>query len=448
LQFDKTTGYSIGEAAVVTVTDQEANTDDTVINTEYLLVTSTTDTIGIILTLTETEPDSGEFTGSFTLSSDPSSPLTNTLQTQTGDSIVVAYGATHPRVQATVSGVAAAGTEATPGTATLSEYALTSDQQELLEFKIIGEPVLIDLDDTVQLLPFDQGGKITTTLSYANAPLDGQTEGGLTVYLGIPLPDGSIDWHDLCAETGTCRLGTNSITVDSYSEGIFTIGVFVGGGGGGGGGLAFGGGLVVDLTASVVGSSSGGGGTTTPPGSGGGGTTTPPGSGGGGTTTPPGSGGGGTTAAPGGTTAAPGGTTAAPGGTTAAPASSTPVAATSLAASTTLAVTPAGTTDPTVAAIPEGEAVPAPSTNTTATNATSTNATQAAPANITSSSVQNVTSAAAPGGGIAELSLSSWLAPSSGSDKIATLHLASPATSVPVGITPIFVTSIEDNNKF
>jgi hypothetical protein len=57
------TSYSLGDIAHVKVTDQNSNTDNAAIQTIVVTVTSTTDTTGISLTLTETTASSGIFGG-------------------------------------------------------------------------------------------------------------------------------------------------------------------------------------------------------------------------------------------------------------------------------------------------------------------------------------------------------------------------------------------------
>ena len=72
LPLDKTS-YEAGDSAQITLQDSNANVDHNSVNTVQVFVGSKSDDpSGQFITLTETKPDSGEFTGTFTVSSDQS----------------------------------------------------------------------------------------------------------------------------------------------------------------------------------------------------------------------------------------------------------------------------------------------------------------------------------------------------------------------------------------
>jgi hypothetical protein len=102
--------YKPGDSAEVAVEDKDANVDPNVINTIQIIVgTSKDDPTGTTLTLTETAPDSGKFTGTFTVASDPSK---NHIFYDTGS----------PRAEAVINGVSQ------PGAVEVQELPVSSFQ--------------------------------------------------------------------------------------------------------------------------------------------------------------------------------------------------------------------------------------------------------------------------------------------------------------------------------
>jgi hypothetical protein len=106
-------------------------------------------------------------------------------------------------------------------------------------------------------LPPPCGGSSTISLSYANAPLNGQQPASFTIWQFVP---GGVGWVDLrdFQGAGNIIVDENTMTVTAITplgvdDSVFVIGVNVGGGGGGGGGAGFpGAGLVLDLVAPIV----------------------------------------------------------------------------------------------------------------------------------------------------------------------------------------------------
>jgi len=89
IEFDKTE-YRISEAATITVTRPDLNTDSGTAETIDGGVTSTSDGIGISLTVTETGLDTGIFTGTMTFTT--GSTLGSTLKVAKGDTITASFG--------------------------------------------------------------------------------------------------------------------------------------------------------------------------------------------------------------------------------------------------------------------------------------------------------------------------------------------------------------------
>jgi hypothetical protein len=245
--------YEPGDSAEVTVEDKDANVDPNVINTIQIIVgTSKDDPSGQILTLTETAPDSGKFTGTFSVASDNSKNH-------------IFYDSGHPRASAVIDGVSQ------PGAVEVRELPVSSFQTSLGEgppaqAKTIGNGIQVSLTDGAELAPNSVcsdnslgspcGGSLTVSLSYANGPpdLNGQDPASFTIYQHISI--GEINtWVDLSEYTTiTVNQTTKTVTASSpFGPGVFVIAATVGGGGGGGGGAGLpGSGLILDLVAPLV----------------------------------------------------------------------------------------------------------------------------------------------------------------------------------------------------
>ncbi|MBP1991932.1 beta strand repeat-containing protein [Paenibacillus eucommiae] len=78
------------EPVTVTLTDNDLNIDPGASETAIVKVTSAEDSAGFSLTLTETGPDTGEFTGTFTMQND-SNPSLNHIKALNGSSVTVSY---------------------------------------------------------------------------------------------------------------------------------------------------------------------------------------------------------------------------------------------------------------------------------------------------------------------------------------------------------------------
>jgi len=82
--------YKLTDIAGLTITAPDFNLDDGLPETISVTVTSTFDTVGIEITLDETDVTTGIFTGSHTFTTDPSS--TPDLQADIGDTITATFG--------------------------------------------------------------------------------------------------------------------------------------------------------------------------------------------------------------------------------------------------------------------------------------------------------------------------------------------------------------------
>jgi hypothetical protein len=83
--------YSVGETATITLDEKDKNLDAEVLDTAQVKVWSDTDTAGFNITLTETDIDSGSFTGTVTFILEASQPAQNKLQVKSGDLVYVRY---------------------------------------------------------------------------------------------------------------------------------------------------------------------------------------------------------------------------------------------------------------------------------------------------------------------------------------------------------------------
>jgi hypothetical protein len=82
--------YKQSDTATITVIDQSSNLLPSVIETVDVSITSTADPVGILLTLTETDVDTGIFEGVITFTNDISSG--SILKAVSGDSLTATYG--------------------------------------------------------------------------------------------------------------------------------------------------------------------------------------------------------------------------------------------------------------------------------------------------------------------------------------------------------------------
>ena len=139
------------------------------VNTITANVTSSSNPHGVLVTLTETGPNTGIFTGNFSFTSGASSGTA--LQVKAGDQIRVSYNASLARFTETINGVAQ------PGTAIITDYVVPKDNSPTSSvasgtpiFTPVGGAVNVTFVGTNQS-PDGQG---TVTMSYANAHLGNQ----------------------------------------------------------------------------------------------------------------------------------------------------------------------------------------------------------------------------------------------------------------------------------
>jgi hypothetical protein len=241
--------------------------DPNVVNTVTVLVTSTGDPTGIPVTLTETGPNTGVFTGSFELTSGPSA--TNSLHVESGNTIKATYNSSVPHFTETINGVT------TPGSVNVQSVVLPdsgptspcSAGPGSCIFSPVGNAVDVSFVDAQA----DPNAIGTVTMSYANTNLGINDPNSLLIYQFTP----NNGWQPLdgcSANTGSSTISCQTSAAGGIplgQSGMFVIGTNPGGGGAGGGGIAGSSGdLVLDFSAPVS-SGTGGGGT---PGTGGGGT--------------------------------------------------------------------------------------------------------------------------------------------------------------------------------
>jgi len=252
LSLDKET-YFPGNIATITLNDINANLD---IGAKDF---ATATVGGSSLTLTETEIDSGIFTGSFTVvspfptveyNSAPGAETTTTdSDTDTTDSKLARLSATLPIT--------------TPGNVKISDVIITDNEIANMPLRPVIHAVKIDLTDGATKTASD----FTVKLSYANGvflPLDDVSL--LQMYYR---ETGQGGWKKVTdnffVDPGSFDFGGNTITSNpsaqapavSMGEGDYVLGFPTGLGGGGGGGLVSPG-LVVNALAGLTGGSGGG----------------------------------------------------------------------------------------------------------------------------------------------------------------------------------------------
>ncbi|MGI0015329.1 MAG: hypothetical protein ACREBU_18080, partial [Nitrososphaera sp.] len=243
--------YGLSEDPVLTISDANGNVDPANNDIIYADVMSeTSDPFFITVTLTETGPSTGNFQGSFGLTSGASSTVDRELQAATGDKLSVDY-ISGGRFSAEISGVAES------GVVDLSDYLV----EEGACFVPIGGAVNLQIVDS----SLSSEGLIRATLSYANAILGENDPSSIIL---VHREDGT--WNDIRVESD---LDGKTVSGETRHPGPFSLATDFGTCGGGAGG-GFGRGLIVDAVASVAassGGSSGGSG-----GGGGGGSSSPP----------------------------------------------------------------------------------------------------------------------------------------------------------------------------
>jgi hypothetical protein len=236
----------INRSLTVTVNDPEANLDPDTKNTVRVLLTSTSDSEGLIIELTETANNTGVFKGSVKLTKTPGSA--DSLFVKVGDNIEAKYQVTNARLQAIIDGMSEA------GEVELSDFLVDADEVGAT-FTRLGNGIDMKLIDA----QLDDEGKITVTMSYANFDIEGQTESDLKLFKREDLGDGVINWIDI---TTSVDVDTKTVTGETDSIGEFAIGCCPdnGPGGAGGGPSLPGAGIVLDDIATVGKASGGGGG--------------------------------------------------------------------------------------------------------------------------------------------------------------------------------------------
>jgi hypothetical protein len=164
-------GFTLNSIPTITVKDPEANLNPNVVNTVVVNVTSSSDPHGILVTLSETGPNTGVFTGSFSFTSSASSG--SALQVGPGDNIRVSYDASHARFSETINGITQ------PGNVIITDYVVPTDDST--SCTVMGECIPTSSNNGVPFLPIggavnvtvvgaqtDPNATDTVTMSYAN----------------------------------------------------------------------------------------------------------------------------------------------------------------------------------------------------------------------------------------------------------------------------------------
>ncbi len=183
ISLDKSS-YAVGDTAKVTVNDPDANLDSSVINTVQVLVTSDFVPDGILVTLTETSPDSGIFEGTFGFTNDGGPGDLNSIGLSPEDpnaKIKLFYDASLPRAKVVITGVEQNGTAEVkdillgnqiPTISPLTRVGVNLSLADGAQLIPPTDPVITQLCDTIgNASAHSCGGSITITMSYANIPL-------------------------------------------------------------------------------------------------------------------------------------------------------------------------------------------------------------------------------------------------------------------------------------
>jgi hypothetical protein len=144
-------------------------------NTLQLNISSKADPAGILVTLTETTPDSGIFEGTFGITDKDSTGNSLKVNPLTGDKIEISYDASHPRGKVEVSGLTQS------GTAQIEEISLPKSNNpsvltsNAMNVTVSGGAQLPDFRcSEIRDIPELSGEpcySINITMSYANLPL-------------------------------------------------------------------------------------------------------------------------------------------------------------------------------------------------------------------------------------------------------------------------------------
>ena len=253
--------YHVGDAATLRITDYYANLTSSTTEKISAKVTSSSDSNGISLILTETGPNTSNFVGSFTFTSGPSSG--NALHFKPGDTVHVKYDKSPtyaPRFQATFDNAG------TAGDVILGDQNLTSDDEINTPMSTIIESANFTLANGDSLDPGT--GKITVTFSYANAQfgctigVGGCDPSLLDVFVepptsstfrGIVQDFGEPVTVDTIAKTVTADVNVGTSGGGQTSGSWLIVLAFAGGSpGGGGGGVIVNPSLVIDAAAALT----------------------------------------------------------------------------------------------------------------------------------------------------------------------------------------------------
>jgi hypothetical protein len=225
--------YSVGSTVVLTIQDDTANQDDSAVETIEANATSSTDTEGIKIMLSETGTGSGIFLGSFVVDDVSSSDEDDILRAEDGDIITTSY---FSPARAPFKVIFDEVIES--GMAEITQF--TVDQRpevNIHDFDAIGDAYELRLIDA-QLSPESE---ITVIMSYVNVNLEDDEIISTDLFSLLQfdpesIASGKYGWLDMTTGMDSSQ---KTVTGTTSSTGNFTIGhdYRVGEPGGGGGGL-------------------------------------------------------------------------------------------------------------------------------------------------------------------------------------------------------------------
>jgi len=260
--------YSLGSLVTVSVSDDAANADGSVIDILIASIRSSSDTIGIQLNLGETGNDTGEFIGSFTVVESDSSSDKGKLKVREGDTITGSYlAAASAPFRLTIDDVEEA------GLIEIIKFVVDVDPPE------INTPELTPIGDAyyARLIGSELGSeaRIELLMSYSNVNPAGLDEPSIRLMQSETEPQDITrpEWIDISppplqGSRQSAGLDIDKKTIIGNTDFVsnFTIAIPRDPGGGGGGLPRPGTGIILDTVADIASENRGSGG-----GSGGGG---------------------------------------------------------------------------------------------------------------------------------------------------------------------------------
>jgi hypothetical protein len=245
IEFDSSE-YDIGSSVKLGISDANANLNGLTLDAITAAVSSTSDSLGINITLVETDQSSGMFSGSFRLTSSDSSEASASIHVDPGDRIEAKYNTRAP-FEVMLEVVAES------GMLQLSPHVVTG-----VNFPRIAHAYELDLIDA-DLAP---SSAITITISYADvAELDALDPSFFIIVQRNETDPNPTQWIDITSDIDLAQKSVTGHTTTLSKYSISYSPYFPSGPGGGSGALPRPGtGILLDVVAGVAAARNSGGG--------------------------------------------------------------------------------------------------------------------------------------------------------------------------------------------